>query len=94
MSIRQSSPKQKKVTFTFMCVPGRKVFVAGSFNKWDPAAIPLTDCNGMGVYTATMLIPKGRHEYKFVVDDIWQVDPVNTESIANESGTMNSVIVV
>jgi 1,4-alpha-glucan branching enzyme len=90
----QLNPKRKKVTFTFMYVPGKQVFVAGSFNKWDPKALQLVDHDLSGGYTVTILLPKGRHEYKFFADANWQVDPFNSESVVNEYGSLNSVIVV
>jgi len=86
--------KRKRVTFTLKNDPGKAVFVAGSFNNWDPKANQLVDHDQPGVYTVTILIPKGRHEYRFVVEDIWQVDPVNPQSAVNEFGSLNSVIVV
>ncbi len=85
---------KRKVTFTLKDAPGKKIFIAGSFNKWNPNASPLSDCDQKGVYTATLRIPRGSHEYKFVVDDIWQVDPANPEFVINGHGSLNSIIVV
>jgi hypothetical protein len=34
----------------------------------------------------------GAHEYKFVVDDIWQIDPQNSETVDNAYGSINSVL--
>lgn len=36
---------KRKVTFTLKDAPGKKIFVAGSFNKWNPNASPLSDCD-------------------------------------------------
>ena len=84
----------RKISFTFKDEPGKKVFVAGSFNDWDPNAAPMEDRDQAGVYTATLRIPRGSHEYKFVVDGIWQVDPANPDCVMNGYGSMNSLIVV
>ena len=85
---------KRKISFTFKDKPGKKVFVAGSFNNWDTNASPLTDCDQTGVYTATLRIPRGSHEYKFVVDGIWQVDPANPDCVINGYGSLNSLVVV
>ena len=85
---------KRKITFTFKDEPGKKVFVAGTFNDWDPNATPMADRDQSGAYTATLRIPRGSHEYKFVVDDIWQVDPANPDCVINGHGSMNSLIVV
>ena len=86
--------KRKQVTFTFKHDPGKEVFIAGSFNNWDPKCDKLTETDQPGIYTISLMIAKGRHEYKFVVDDVWQVDAVNPESVVNNLGSLNSVVVV
>ena len=84
----------RKISFTFKDEPGKKVFVAGTFNDWNPNAAPMADCDQTGVYAATLRIPRGSHEYKFVVDGIWMVDPANPDCVINGYGSMNSLIVV
>ncbi len=89
-----STNTRRKATFTFIEAPGKRVFVAGSFNAWNPSATPLAYCDKSGVYTATIGIPCGKHEYKFVVDDIWQADPANPDFVINVHGSLNSVVIV
>ena len=86
--------KRKQVKFTFKHDPGKEVFVAGSFNNWDPKRDKLTETDQPGIYTITIMVGRGRYEYKFVVDNVWYVDPNNPESVANDLGSLNSVIVV
>ena len=50
--------------------------------------------NGAGEYTAVLQLPAGRHEYKFVVDDVWTNDPQNPETVPNDCGSMNNVLIV
>lgn len=45
-------------------------------------------------YTGTLLLPMGHHEYKFVVNDAWLVDPENLEWTPNDQGSLNSVLTV
>ena len=82
-----------KVTFSFQADPGKKIFVAGTFNGWAPKQNRLKD-HGAGAYSLALSLPVGRHEYKFVVDDGWCADPLNPETIPNDRGSSNSVIVV
>ncbi len=68
--------------------PAKKVSLSASFNEWKPA-----DCRKQkdGTYALTVKLPPGTYEYKFLVDDEWQVDPDNPAWKANPFGTFNSV---
>jgi len=84
----------KKGTIRFVYSPDapvKTVCLAGSFNKWQPAAMKKQQ---NGVYALEVKLSKGQHEYKFIVDDVWQVDPANTDTVQNTLGTINSVLVV
>ena len=78
--------------FEFKGEPRSTVFLAGSFNGWDPAAIPMKEIGQTGVYRATVALPPGRHEYKFVVNGNWYADPAADDCTANPYGTLNSVL--
>jgi 1,4-alpha-glucan branching enzyme len=84
----------KSVQFEFAAEPGSKVFVAGTFNNWNPTAVPLADNPDSGHFKTTIAIPKGRHEYKFIVNDVWCVDPKCPDWTPNDHGSLNSVIEV
>ena len=77
------------VTFKFHAHKGAKVHVAGTFNGWNPEAIRLED-DGKGLYSATVLIPAGRIEYKFIVDGKWCNSPDCKDLVPNAFGSMNS----
>ncbi len=70
-----SSAGNQRVTFSLRAPKASRVFVAGSFNDWDPRADALIDGQGNGLFTTTLEIPRGEHEYKFVVNDLWTLDP-------------------
>ena len=82
----------KEVQFSLSVEPGKQVFVAGTFNNWEPTANPLKDNPGSGHCKATLHIPAGTHEYKFVVNGIWCIDPECTEWARNDFGALNSVL--
>ena len=58
----------KKVGFQLTAEPGSEVFVAGTFNQWDAGQHRMRDNPHSGVYRIALVLPPGRHEYKFVVD--------------------------
>ncbi len=82
----------KKVNFTLSAKPGSQVFVAGTFNKWNPTMNPLTYGSESGLFKTALHVPAGAHEYKFVVNGIWTVDPKCANSTPNSYGSMNSML--
>ena len=84
----------KTVRFELVAKPGSQVFVAGTFNKWDPTANPLKDNPDSGHFKAPLHLPAGRYEYKFVVNGAWQSDPKCADWAPNEYGSLNSVLYV
>jgi 1,4-alpha-glucan branching enzyme len=87
-----SADTGKKVRFELSAEPGKQVFVAGTFNDWSTTANPMKDNPGSGHCKATLRIPTGTHEYKFIVNGIWMADPKCKDWTANEHGSMNSVL--
>jgi 1,4-alpha-glucan branching enzyme len=71
-----------------------EVYLAGSFNNWHPKRKRLRRESDDGVHAALALLPPGRHEYKFIVDDVWMADPGCPDWVVNEYGTLNSVVSV
>ena len=86
-------PARRSVLFKLEDVPGRQVFVAGSFSDWQPQH-KLNDREGRGVYTARILLAPGEYEYKFVVDGEWRLDAANPNFAPNDFGTLNSLLTV
>jgi 1,4-alpha-glucan branching enzyme len=89
---RRSSKSEREVQFELSVEPGSRVYVAGTFNDWSPTASPLEDNPGSGHCRATLRLPAGRYEYKFVVNDEWLVDPNCPEWASNDQGSLNSVL--
>ena len=85
--------KPRKIKFQIAAEPESKVYLAGTFNDWDPIAIRMRR-NGNGTFAATLLLPQGRHEYKFVVNGTWQMDPNCPQWTPNSLGSLNSVVEV
>jgi len=78
------------VDFKIESVEAKSVGVAGTFNDWEPKRTPLKK-NGKG-WKASVSLPRGRYEYRFVVDGQWLTDPAAKESVPNPFGGVNSVL--
>lgn len=85
---------RKRIRFELNAEPDRAVYLAGSFNDWDPRKKRMRPVDRDGLYEATVVIPRGRHEYKFVVDGEWRADPENPEWSPDGMGSLNSVVKV
>lgn len=84
---------KKRITFRYTGDPGRDIRVTGTFNEWSESR-QMADLDGDGHYELRMFIPPGQHEYKFLVNGEWHIDPDCTNWVPNEHGTLNSVIKV
>jgi 1,4-alpha-glucan branching enzyme len=89
---RQQSEDKTQVEFRINAEGARSVCVAGTFNNWDPSKTPLRR-NG-NAWQTKIALPKGRHEYRFVVDGKWMIDPAAQDSAPNPYGERNSVVSV
>ena len=82
------------VHFAITAPQARAVTVAGSFNGWDAASLPLHR-SADGSWEATVPLPVGEHRYEFVVDgQRWIPDPRAQSQAEDGFGGTNSVIVV
>lgn len=83
-----------KVRFQLAAAPGSTVYLAGTFNNWDPKARPMKQKPGGGHYEATLRLQPGIYEYKFIVNGEWRIDPECAEWTPNDHGSLNSVTTV
>jgi 1,4-alpha-glucan branching enzyme len=86
-------PAEKPVEFVLHQPQARTAAVVGSFNGWDVNRTPM-NLEPQGSWKATVWLPAGRYEYRFVVDGQWMSDPGARESVQNTFGSTNSVLVV
>ena len=78
----------KSVTFRYAGTAS-SVYLAGSFNNWSQTANMMTKSSN--VFSTTLTLEPGVHEYKFVADGEWVTDPGNG-MVGGYDG--NSVVVV
>lgn len=80
------------VRFVLFAPDAQQVSLAGTFNQWDPAATPLVRTGTAGVWSATLTLPAGQHQYAFVVDGArWVADP-GAPAVDDGFGRRNSVL--
>lgn len=88
------------VRFTLHAPDAQSVFLAGTFNAWQPDATPMERCE-QGEWMTSLQLEPGRYEYKFIVDGEWVSAPGPDEqsfespgAVPNEHGTWNRVLEV
>lgn len=80
------------VRFVLTAPDARAVSVAGTFNQWDARVTPLVRTGPSGLWTATITLPAGQHQYAFVVDGVrWVPDPA-APAVDDGFGRRNSVL--
>ncbi len=84
----------RNVTFKF--TPASRpqaVSLAGQFNDWTIGKTPMSDPEGDGTYTATLLLPAGSYQYKVVVDNVWTQDKAGQDAESDDGfGGKNSIV--
>lgn len=72
------------------------VFVAGSFNGWNPFSHPLErlERDGRPYYETAFTVPRGAHRYYFVVNGTPILDPLNSFTTVEPSGRRASFVEV
>lgn len=84
----------------FTCHPpdAQSVFLAGTFNDWDPAGTPMRRTSS-GEWAVELTLAPGRYEYKFIVDGVWscapgleQPDSTLPDCVPNAFGSFNREI--
>ncbi len=98
-----SVPAQERpaaTRFTCHAPAARAVFLAGTFNGWDPKATPMIK-DAEGNWDVAVPLSPGRYEFRFVVDGVSCCEPGCegaqhgcSKCVPNSSGTMNRLIEV
>lgn len=83
----------KQIEFTFRAPEAKKVYIAGTFNDWNPKLM-LMKKDKDGTWRILIKLTPGRYEYKYFVDGTWAQDVPAAEVVPNPFGTNNCVITV
>jgi len=79
---RFPNPDKKRICLELYAPDAQLVFVAGSFNGWQPSPCLCKKQAGDRWMVELMLDP-GRYEYRFVVDGQWTDDPLSSAYASN-----------
>ncbi|MFQ5589621.1 MAG: glycogen-binding domain-containing protein [Phycisphaerae bacterium] len=73
---KQEAGQKAQATTRITCLApsAHEIVLTGSFNDWDPVALPMTK-SADGEWTVDLELPPGRYEYRFVVDGVWCCEP-------------------
>lgn len=94
MAVKKKYLKTKpvcKVTFSVDAPDASKVIVAGDFNNWDES-FELKKLKS-GTFKGTIdLETEKEYQFKYVIDGQWTNEDDADGSVANEHGSVNSVL--
>ena len=80
------------VRFVFVDSGAASVALVGDFNEWTRGATELKRSGAPGVWTVSVPLTPGRHEYAFIINGSrWVADPLAIRS-SDDFGTESSVI--
>ena len=88
MARQETTPK--KQTFRFTAGDAMSVLLVGDFTHWQAHPIPMKK-GPDGVWTASVDLPPGTHNYRFIVDGEWRDDPECSIHVPNPYGGENMV---
>lgn len=86
-----AQPQERQVEFSLSAPQAKTVSVAGTFNRWNPAALSLKK-DFQGNWKGFTSLKPGRYQYRLVVDGKWTDDPKARETVPNEFGSRNAVL--
>jgi hypothetical protein len=85
----------RQVEFVLVAPSASQVTLVGDFNGWSPGATPLRPSERRGIWSVTVPLTAGRHEYAFLVDGKhWLPDPRAPRAPGDDFGAPNSVLTV
>lgn len=82
------------VRFVFAAPEAQAVSLVGDFNGWSAESTPLTRDGHGGVWSVSLPLERGEHEYAFIIDgQRWVADPA-APTITGEFDTPSSIVAV
>lgn len=62
---------------------GKSVQLCGSFTGWKPVPMARSESNTDAEHMSIVNLPEGRHEYKFMIDGEWTINPDEPTTTSN-----------
>jgi len=92
-SFRGPQPVPGGIRFEIDAPHATDVRITGEFTGWSYEGVPMQRSED-GTWSTVVQVPPGAFEYRFILDGVWVKDPNNLDSVTNEYGQENSVVVV
>ena len=79
------------ILFSYKDMNANSVFLVGSMNDWNTSASPMKkDTNGN--WEIILKLDSGKYTYKFLVDNVWNIEQDNLNYEDDGYGGSNSII--
>ncbi len=93
---RLHGPKviEEGVIFAFDAPNAKSVRLTGEFTNWSGIGKKMEIDSKDGLWKTTLNLEPGEYEYRFIVDGVWIKDPRNSDTVMNEFGQENSLLIV
>lgn len=89
------TPNLVATQFVYINSQASSVAIAGDFNDWEPQPMQARRVNGETVWTATIPLHEGEHQYMFRVNgERWVTDPLAPVQREDGFGHKNAVIAI
>jgi hypothetical protein len=94
--VRLHGPRrvEEGILFIINAPNAQSVYCTGEFTNWSREGIRMEKDEKTGFWKTVLHLEPGEYEYRFIVDGVWIKDPNNTDSVLNEFGQENSLLVV
>jgi len=94
--VRLHGPRRvaEGILFVLNAPNAQNVYLTGEFTNWSREGIRMEKDGKTGFWKAVLHLEPGEYEYRFIVDGVWIKDPNNTDSVLNEFGQENSLLIV
>lgn len=94
--IRLHGPRrvEEGILFTLDAPNAQSVYLTGEFTNWSRDGVAMKKDAKDGIWKSTLHLDPGEYEYRYIVDGVWIKDPNNTDSVLNEFGQENSLLIV
>lgn len=89
--MKAMNQRAKRIEFKVFAPQAEKVYLCGSFNNWSESSDPMKK-DSTGTWKKIKMLSEGTHEYKYLVDGDWTLDPECHDTTPNEFGTENNVV--
>jgi 1,4-alpha-glucan branching enzyme len=89
-TLKPKNTLKSREVFELDAPAASNVLLAGDFTGWQTEPIQLKK-DRKGRWKATISLPPGKYEYRFMADGAWVDDPVAEARVSNPYGSHNCV---